>query len=141
MHLVKLPYLKLPNPDPHKEFITVPWIPVTIRVSDREQTFLMLIDSGADNCIFDKDIADFMDINLEDGALVKTGGLSGFSNVYYFDNIYINVGGYEIKTRAGFIDGNLVDGKIAGILGRQGFFDYFKVCIDEKRKEIELKSR
>ena len=141
MHLVKLPYLRLPNPDPHKKFITVPWIPVTIRVSDREQTFLMLIDSGADNCIFDKDIADFMDINLEDGALVKTGGLSGFSNVYYFDNIYINVGGYEIKTRAGFIDGNLVDGKIAGILGRQGFFDYFKVCIDEKHKEIELKPR
>ena len=141
MHLVKLPYLRLPNPDPHKKFITVPWIPVTIRVSDREQTFLMLIDSGADNCIFDKDIADFMDINLEDGALVKTGGLSGFSNVYYFDNIYINVGGYEIKTRTGFIDGNLVDGKIAGVLGRQGFFDYFKVCIDEKRKEIELKPR
>ena len=138
---MKLPYFKLPNPDPSKKFISVPWIPVTIRANDREETFLMLVDSGADNCIFDKDIADFMEINLADGELEKTGGLSGFVKVYYFDNIYINVGGHEIKTRAGFIDGNLIEGKIAGILGRQGFFDHFKICIDEKAKEIELKPR
>lgn len=49
------------------------------------------------------------------------------------------MGGFEIKTRAGFIEGNLIGGKIAGVLGRQGFFDYFKVCIDEKSNEIELK--
>lgn len=137
---MKLPYFKLPNKDPQQKFISVPWIPVKIKANDAEQTFLMLVDSGADNCVFDRDIADFMGINLKDGDLVETGGLGGSSKVYYFDNIYINVGGYEIKTRAGFIAGNLLEGRLAGVLGRQGFFDYFKVCIDQKSKEIELKS-
>lgn len=72
---MKFPYFKLPNPDPVKKFISVPWIKVTIKANDREQTFLMLVDSGADNCIFDKDIADFMKLNLTDGELEKTGGL------------------------------------------------------------------
>lgn len=138
---MKLPYFKLPNPDPSKKFISVPWIPVTIRANDREDTFLMLVDSGADNCIFDKEIADFIGLNLVDGKLINTGGLGGFAKVYYFDDIYINVGGHEFKTKAGFINGKLIEGKLAGVLGRQGFFDNFKVCIDEKGKEIELKLR
>lgn len=136
---MKFPYFKLPNADPRAKFISVPWIPVTIKANDTEQTFLMLVDSGADNCIFDKDVADFLAINMQDGESIKTSGIGGMANVYYFDEIYVNVGGIEVKTRCGFIDGNLIDGKIAGVLGRQGFFDYFKVCFDEKSKEIELK--
>ena len=138
---MKFPYFKLPNQDPKKKFLQLPWIPVAINAKDHKKTFLMLIDSGADNCIFDKDVADFLGINIVDGELIKTSGIGGGAKVYYFDNIYINIGGEEVKTRCGFIDGNLVDGKIAGVLGRQGFFDHFKVCIDEKGREIELKPR
>jgi len=136
---VKFPYFKLPSAEPRAKFTAVPWIPVTIKANDREQRFLMLVDSGADCCILDKDVADFLGIKIEDGEHIKTSGIGGNANVYYFDNIYINVGGAEVKVRCGFIDGNLVDGKIAGVLGRQGFFEHFKVCINEKAKEIELK--
>lgn len=74
---MKLPYFKLPHRDPRKKFVSVPWIPVKINTNDTVDTFLMLADSGTDNCIFDKDIADFMGINLKDGERVETGGLGG----------------------------------------------------------------
>ena len=136
---MKFPYFKLPNPDPRKKFLSVPWIPARVKANDAEKKFLMLVDSGADNCILDRDVAEFLGIDIFDGERIKTGGIGEAADIYYFGNIYINVGGEEIKTRCGFKDGYLMNGLIAGVLGRQGFFDKFKVCIDEKGKEIELK--
>ncbi len=136
---MKFPYFKLPNRDPKRKFFAVPWIPVSIKASDSERRFLMLVDSGADTCILDKDVAKFLGINIYEGEQIKTGGIGEAANIYYFNDIYLNVGGEEIKTWCGFKDGYLMDGMIAGVLGRQGFFDHFKVCIDEKSKEVELK--
>ncbi|MEX2028168.1 MAG: aspartyl protease family protein [Candidatus Curtissbacteria bacterium] len=126
--------------DSRKKSFAVPWIPVSIRANDTEKKFLMLVDSGADFCILDKDIAKFLGINIYDGAKIKTGGIGNAAYIYYFDNIYINVGGEEVKVRCGFKDGYLANGMIAGVLGRQGFFEHFKVTIDEKSGEIELKA-
>lgn len=138
---MKLPYHKLPQLDPRQTSVSVPWIKVYIRASDKARIFLMLIDSGADYCIFDKEVADFLGLDIKSGQSNVTLGLGGKSHVYYFDNIWIGVGGYEVKLRAGFIDGMLAEGRISGVLGRQGFFDYFKVCVDESSKEIELKPK
>lgn len=101
----------------------------------------MLVDSCADSCILDRDVADFLGLDILKGEYIKTHGIGGNADVYYFANIYINIGGTEVKTKCGFIDGYLMEGRIAGVLGRQGFFDHFKVCIDEKSKEIDLKPR
>ncbi len=136
---MRFPYFKLPNQDSRKKSISVPWIPVRVMARDAEKKFLMLVDSGADNCILDRDVAQFLGINIYDGELIKTGGIGEEADIYYFDDVYINVGGEEIKTRCGFKDGYLINGWISGVLGRQGFFDHFKVCVDEKQKEIELK--
>ena len=138
---MKFPYVKLRHRDPHQKYILAPWIPINFQAHDDNYEIFALIDSGADFCIFDRGVAQFLRINIKSGRLLKTGGLSGSSNVYYFDNIWITVGGYQIKVTAGFVSGILADGSLSGILSRQGFFDYFKVCIDEKSKEIGLKPR
>ena len=138
---MKFPYFKLPNPDPRKKSFEFPWIPVSINAKDDKKSFLTLVDSGADSCILDKDVADFLGLDILNGEHFKTHGIGGNADVYYFSNIYINIGGIEVKTKCGFIDGYLMEGRIAGVLGRQGFFDHFKVCIDEKSKEIDLKPR
>lgn len=136
---MKFPYVKLRHKDPHQKYILAPWIPINFQAHDENYEIFALVDSGADFCIFDKGVAQFLHINIESGKLLKTGGLSGNSDVYYFDNIWMTVGGHQIKVIAGFVPGNLADGSISGILGRQGFFEYFKVTIDEKNKVIELK--
>jgi len=74
----------------------------------------VLVDSGADNCTMDKDVADFLGLNLQDGELEVSGGLGGETDVYYFDDIYINVGGIEVKTKCGFVKGKVVGGQLAG---------------------------
>lgn len=99
----------------------------------------MLVDSGADTCIFDCAIAELFGIDYEKGDLEVTSGIGGSKKVYYFDDIFVNVGGLELKIKAGFIEEQLVGGKIVGLLGRKSFFEAFKVCIDERRGEIELK--
>ena len=136
---MKFPYFKLPNRDPKKKFLAVPWIPVSVKANDSEKKFLMLVDSGADTCILDKDVAKFLGLNIYDGDLIKTGGIGESADIYYFHNIYINVGGEEVKTWCGFKNGYLMQGMIAGVLGRRDFFEHFRVCINEKSQEIELK--
>lgn len=66
----------------------------------------MLIDSGADTSVFDKDVASVLDLKIKSGQLMETSGLSG---------------------------------RISGVLGRKDVFEYFKISIDEKHKEIEFK--
>ena len=112
---------------------------MTINANDSSFKFLMLVDSGADTCIFDSAIAELFGIDYEKGDLAITSGIGGSKKVYYFDDIFINIGGHELKIKAGFIEEKLVGGKIAGLLGRKSFFEAFKVCIDEKKGEIELK--
>lgn len=119
---MKFPYFKLPDKDPRKKYLSVPWISASIKANDTEKKFLMLVDSGADNCILDKDVAAFLGINIYDGEHIEMGGIGEAADIYYFDEIYINVGGEEIKTRCGFKDGYLANGLISGVLGRQGFF-------------------
>lgn len=138
---MKFPYLKLRHQDPHQKFVLTPWIPVSFEAHDQKYEILALVDSGADYCIFDSSVATFLGVNVKNGHLEKTEGISGKEDIYYFDNIWINAGGYQIKVRAGFVTGNLAGGSLGGVLGRQGFFDYFKVCIDESAKEIELKPK
>jgi hypothetical protein len=139
---VKFPYYKFPNKDPNKKSIERPCIKATINYNSASVSLIVLVDSGADYCVMDKDIADFLELDLQDGELDVTGGLGGKgTKVYYFDNIYINIGGVEVKTKCGFVDGKVVGGQIAGVLGRQGFFEKFKVTIDETKKEIELKEK
>ena len=136
---MKFPYVKLRHKDPQQKYIHSPWIPINFQAHDENYEIFALVDSGADYCIFDGSVARFLEINVVSGQIRRTGGLSGSSNVYYFDNIRINIGGHHAKVIAGFVPGLLADGSLSGILGRQGFFEHFKVCIDEKRKEIELK--
>lgn len=138
---MKFPYVKLRHQDPHKKFILAPWIPVKFEANDQVYEIFALVDSGADYCIFDNNVANFLGINIKSGKLERTEGISGSHDIYYFDKLWINIGGYQLKVRAGFIDGQLASGMIAGVLGRQGFFEYFKVCVDEEAKEVELKPR
>ncbi|MCR4324938.1 MAG: aspartyl protease family protein [Candidatus Curtissbacteria bacterium] len=131
---MKFPYYKL-GPD------LLPWIEAKIKNEDKEKTFIFLVDSGADYSIFGPEIAEFLEVNIKKGRRIKTGGLGGSANTYYFEDIEIDVGGESFPIIAGFIKDRVMDGQTAGILGRQGFFDYFKVCIDEKNAEINLEPR
>ena len=113
-----------------------PVIPIEIIGDDIEVPYEVLVDSGADICIFDSHIADILEIDVVKGERHQVSGLTGFPEFYYLHDISIKVGGLEYKTEVGFMS---MKGSAYGIVGQKGFFDKFTVKFDLQKEDIEIK--
>ncbi|MEK7149964.1 MAG: aspartyl protease family protein [Patescibacteria group bacterium] len=102
-------------------------------------TYEVLVDSGADICIFDAEIGELLGINLEKGEKKEVGGITGVSETYYIHPITIKVGGWPYNIKAGFLRNIAKLGY--GVVGQKGFFDLFSVKFDYFKQEIELKEK
>ncbi|MBI2337558.1 MAG: hypothetical protein HY429_00940 [Candidatus Levybacteria bacterium] len=116
-----------------------PVIPIEIIHKKIKVPYEVLVDSGADICIFDAQIVEILGINLKIGKEQKVAGLTGVSEVYYLHPVTIAVGGREYKIEVGFLSSM---GKFGyGVVGQKGFFDIFIVTFDLVKEELELKTR
>ena len=88
--------------------------------------FEALVDSGAAICIFHASIGESIGLNISKGEEDKTTGVSGKPTTIYLHAVSLYVPGHIIKIRAGFTD----ELPLAGLLGRMGFFEHFKVTFD-----------
>ena len=90
-------------------------------------TFEVLIDSGADACIFNASICQHLEIKLKDGIYGALGGIAGGIQVdaWYHDvNLWVAADRYKI--RVAFCEKL----PIAGLLGRRGFFEHHQITFD-----------
>lgn len=116
-----------------------PVIPIEITYGNVTVPYEVLVDSGADMCIFDAQIAEILKINLKSGKGQKVSGITGVAESYYIHPVTITVGGWKYKIEAGFLP---EIGKFGyGVVGQKGFFDIFIVKFDLIKEEIELKQR
>jgi len=94
-----------------------------------------LIDSGADFCIFNKEIAELLGVPLSSEKVPFVGVgkdmIEGFKG-----EIDLRIGGEMYATKVIFAD---ISDFGHGILGQKGFFDNFDVTLRYKRQGIELK--
>jgi hypothetical protein len=89
--------------------------------------FEAIIDSGAAMCIFHSSIGQSIGLNIQKGEEDETTGISGNPTKIYLHNVSLHIpGGHVIKIRAGFTD----ELPVAGLLGRTGFFEHFKITFD-----------
>lgn len=88
--------------------------------------FEALIDSGATYCIFHHDIGKAVGFDIEKGEKEETVGVSGKPSVIYLHNISLFVLGGMIRIRGAFSR----EIPVAGVLGRKGFFEHFKITFD-----------
>lgn len=117
----------------------MPVIPIEIAHKNITVPYEVLVDSGADFCIFDAQIADILDINIENGERNEVAGITGANAPIYFHDLEIKVGGWPFKIRAAFLREM---GKFGyGVVGQKGFFDIFVVKFDLKKEEVELQER
>jgi predicted aspartyl protease len=139
---MKFPYYKFRcegvDAFPDRKHILRPIIPIKLKKGNSEVSYLALIDSGADYCIFDAEIGKVIGLDVLDGKLLEFNGVTGEKEKAYFHKIYISVGGWEKECYCGFSIG-LNKTMPYGILGQDGFFDLFKVSMDYCKEEIELK--
>ena len=118
-----------------------PVIPITLRHGDAEAGDHVLVDSGADMCLFDEEIGAALGLPIRRGTMKTVFGVGGKSSVYYVHRVEVGVGGKFQEIEAGFmpnVAGNVMP---YGLVGQAGFFDRFIVSFDLLRGEVQLKER
>jgi hypothetical protein len=87
--------------------------------------FEALVDSGAADCIFDSRLAEAIGIDLTECRTAQRLGIGGTEDVWTAP-VVLYVGEHSLNITASFIP-NL---PVAGLLGRVGFFEHFKITFD-----------
>ncbi len=140
---MKFKYKKIPLSEKSELFghsILRPIIPIQIIGKEDYFDYEVLIDSGADICIFDGSIGEALGINITSGIPTSFSGVQNLEpSEAYLHNIKISVGGHKLSIPAVFSFDISTRGY--GILGQKGFFDIFTVKFDYPREEIELKAK
>lgn len=87
-----------------------------------------LIDSGADFCLFHKEIAEILSIPWKQGIPHDFVGVTGKKGIVYFHSVKIKLGDWLENIMCGF-SGDISEENY-GILGQEGFFENFKVTFN-----------
>ncbi|TSC83548.1 MAG: Uncharacterized protein G01um101417_531 [Parcubacteria group bacterium Gr01-1014_17] len=118
-----------------------PVIPIKLKHGGNEIGYHVLVDSGADLCLFDAGLGREIGIDIESGKMKEVFGIGGKSSIYFIHPVTIEVGGWPFEIDAGFMSG--VAGRVFryGVVGQCGFFDKFIVKFDLLKEEVELKDR
>ena len=115
-----------------------PIIPVTIRYKQKEVSYLVLLDSGADFNILHNDMANVLDIDLSKQIPTKFSGIKeGAEASGKFSEVELSIDGKNyFKAMVMFSKDISPNGY--GILGQQGFFNKFSVNFDYLKNLIEI---
>lgn len=124
---------------PNRHIVVRPVVDIRLLWNNRVTQYRVLIDSGADFCIFHSDIANFLKIPVKDGKKLTFYGTGGSPQIAYFHTIQIEIGGWPMDLYCGFSYD--MQSLPYGLLGQTGFFDRFKIEFDYRNKRIELKPK
>lgn len=93
------------------------------------------VDSGASYSIFHADITEILGINYKKGEKTYMTVGDGAQIPVYSHNIDVRFNDKEFTAKIGFSN------KLGigfDILGREGFFDRFIICFDDRKKILKL---
>ena len=125
------------EPFPNRQFVHRPVIDILLVFGKKSIEYQVLIDSGADFCIFHTEMAEILGIPITQGKKMTFYGTSGTPQTAYFHDVHIEVSGWPMKLYCGFSSD--MKSLPYGLLGQTGFFDRFKIEFDYQAKRIELK--
>ena len=121
--------------------ISRPVIEIILKNGENSIRYEVLVDSGADLCIFDAEIGEALGIDVQKGQKKEVFGVGGKTSIFFLHKVDIEVGGWVYKIEAGFMPD--VAGRVMpyGLVGQKGFFENFIVKFDLLKEEIDLKTR
>ncbi|MBI2017889.1 hypothetical protein HYS92_02455 [Candidatus Daviesbacteria bacterium] len=77
----------------------------------------VLIDSGADICIFNAQVTEVLGINLLKGIKLQVSGIVGFPENIYIHTLRIKIGSKNYKIDVGFME---MSNTSYGVVGQKG---------------------
>lgn len=125
---------------PGRDYIRLPLLQVRLAFAANGTDVVGLVDTGATDCLFDRDVADDLGITLADSDVTREYfGVAGQSVVGHIHMIRLRIQGFSewIELEVGFIDAKLP----YQILGQAGFFDNYEITFKRYRGRFEIKSR
>lgn len=132
---MKYQYLTVLNGDPNGKHFRRPAVDVEIFGPTRSLDTFALLDSGADNCLFQFEFAEAIGVDLTKCKKSMTIGVEGNGAEIYLTDIEIKVKGLEkIKVPVGFIKSKSVN----GLLGQIGFFDLNRIKFERDHNTFEI---
>ena len=131
-------YVHIPRPD--GTLRAAPFIPLTLRdSSDKQLRVIALLDSGADETVIPKDLAEVLGLK-EQGDETDTGGIGGKVKVKKTRlSLRIGVGQrecYNLSIPALILQDKNQD--VPLLLGRHGFFEHFHITFKQDEEKIVL---
>ncbi len=124
---MKFPYLKLRGK-------LAPIVPIELKGRELV-SYDAYVDSGAGYSIFHSDVADDLEIKLEDGEKTYITVGDGSQIIVYLHKILVRIAEQEFEATIGF-SRHLGIG--FNIIGRLDLFDRFKICFDESEGVVEF---
>lgn len=112
-----------------------PIIPVTLSFQKKKADTSALIDSGATVSIFKEDVAELLEIKIENGKEIFLGGVGGRIKGY-LHKIEVEIAAKQIIIPIVFSFEYTVS---LNLLGRDSFFDKFLITFAERDKQLQLK--
>jgi len=129
---VKYPYKAFPlshtDPVTKLDYAWRPALTVFISHSGKRSAPLeSIVDTGADHCVFDAEIADGLGIAVRNGRQVAFSGIArGPETIGYLYTVMLTVAAQSYEAPIVFAYGL----STTGILGQIGFFDHFVASFD-----------
>ena len=111
-----------------------PMIPVTVTTETCDIATDALLDSGANISVFRQEIAECLGLQIESGEEILLHGLGG-RVIGYIHDVTMIVEQISFPCKIVF-SSELTVG--VNIIGRQDFFQKFKITFDERNKELTL---
>jgi hypothetical protein len=79
-----------------------PLVDVVVSHGERDASYVLLVDSGADINVFSAELARELGIKLEDGEMLEVRGATGDEATFWRHPVAIVVGGHEVLVLAAF---------------------------------------
>jgi len=115
-----------------------PIIPVQLSGKSEKINYEVLLDSGADTCVFDGSIGELLGLDVKSGTPIQFSGVQNATiGKAYLHNIDIGIGGHVFPIPAIFSYD--LSAKGYGILGQVGFFAGKEIKFDYSKEQIEIK--
>ena len=111
-----------------------PIIPVTVSIESYDISTDALLDSGANISVFRQEIAECLGLQIESGEEILLHGLGG-RVMGYIHEVTMKVEQIAFPCKVVF-SSELTVG--INLIGRQDFFEKFKVTFNENNKEVIL---
>ena len=125
---MRFPYKNYPSRKGVDDWAAAVWVQISnpAKHSPPCRKFEAIIDSGASLCVFHSSIGEAIGLKIEKGELDETIGVSGVPTKIYRHTVSLHFMGNIFKILAAFTD----QLPLAGLLGRVGFFEHFKITFD-----------